>query len=467
MLAAVGWIRDFATRFNDRLTVQEPEPRAPQASAGDAGGYGGPLVPAGTTIGQILDYVGGSGDNWPLDFYSFGLGVSRNSAVTYASLFRTVTLVAGVVAQLIAGGNLSVVDPDGRRRTGRRVDRVLEMLTWSPDGGDTPASALIEDAMCDYLLDGNALLIPMLDTQGYPSGMRRMLPWDSDITIGKNGGRMYRVTPVDSQGSVTEYFASRDVLHVRWPRVLRYGRSRSTREGFAIAPVVAMRPALSIGLHGDRYIQRWFQRGAQGKLHVDHAIPEGMPRLTPDQLAELRDWVHQSVGSQKPLVTAGASSTMISDTPQDREAGNLRVHQAQEVAAAYGVPPPLVGMMVTEWGQGIAELARLFYRFGAKQHAERFLAPFQVRLLRPGDRFHLDLTDLLRGNPEEIAKLLMSMQGDAQRTPVATLTELRRIGGLTTDPIGAFAPRPAPADPAPGMDSPNGHLTHTNGIGAQ
>ena len=85
--------------------------------------------------------MGGSGDNWPLDFYSFGLGVSRNSAVTYAPLFRTVTLVAGVVAQLIAGGNLSVVDPDGRRRTGRRVDRVLELLTWSPDGADTAASA--------------------------------------------------------------------------------------------------------------------------------------------------------------------------------------------------------------------------------------------------------------------------------------------------------------------------------------
>ena len=40
-----------------------------------------------------------------------------------------------------------------------------------------------------------------------------------------------------------------------------------------MAPVVAMRPALSIGMHGDRYIQRWFQRGAQGKLHVDYDVP--------------------------------------------------------------------------------------------------------------------------------------------------------------------------------------------------
>ena len=128
MLAAVGWIRDIATRFSDRLTVQEP--REPQASAGgDYGGYGGRLVPAGTTIGQILDYVGGSGDNWPLDFYSIRPGRQpQQRGDLRARCIRTVTLIACVVAQPdYAGGNLSVVDPDGRRRTGRRVDRVLEM----------------------------------------------------------------------------------------------------------------------------------------------------------------------------------------------------------------------------------------------------------------------------------------------------------------------------------------------------
>ena len=263
---AVGWIRDIATRFKRPSDVQEP--REPQASVGDDGGYGGPLVPAGTTIGQILDYVGGSGDNWPLDFYSFGLGVSRNSAVTYASLFRTVTLVAGVVAQLIAGGNLSVVDPDGRRRTGRRVgprdgDAHLVARRWRHAG-------VFDDR-------GRAVRLPARwqtrcwcrcsmrkATPSACGGCCRGIRTSREASL---AGRCNRVTPVDSQGSVTEYHASRDVLHVRWPRLLRYGRSRSTREGFAIAPVVAMRPALSIGLHGDRYIQSWFQRGAQGKLH--------------------------------------------------------------------------------------------------------------------------------------------------------------------------------------------------------
>ena len=174
--------------------------------------------------------------------------------------------------------------------------------------------------------------------------------------------------------------------------------------------------------------------------------------------------MHRSVASQKPLVTAGAKSSMISDTPQDREAGNLRVHQAQEVAAAYGVPPPLVGMMVTEWGQGIAELARMFYRFGAKQHAERFLAPFQVRLLRPGDRFHLDLTDLLRGNTGRDQQAAHGCPGrraahadcDADRA-AADCRPHRGPGGRVR-----AAARPAVRYGR----SKEGNLTRANGIGA-
>ena len=409
------------------------------------------MVPAGTTIGQILDYVSGTGDDWPYGLYTF-LGVNRNTAVTYAALLRAVTLIAGVVAQLVCGGSLSVVDMDGKRRKSRRVEAALELMTWSPDGGETTARAFVEDCISDYLLDGNALIVPSMSDSGLPTRLRRMLPWDSDILWSKNGERLYRVSPVDTRQVPTEYFAARDVLHVRWPRVLRHGRTRSTREGFALAPVVAMRPALTIGLQGDRYIRRWFTEGAHNKLHVDFQPAEGAQPPTSDQRRELRDWVREYAESRKPLVTFGAKSSRIDDTPQDKAAADLRVHQAQEISATYGVPPPLVGMMVTEWGQGIAELARLFFRFGAKQHLERFLAPFELRLLRKGDRFHVDTTDLLRGNPDEIAKLVMALQGDSQRKPVATRTELRRIGGLPTDPEGEFEPMPEP--PAPAAEPP-------------
>ena len=49
-----------------------------------------------------------------------GLPISRNTAVSYATLNRCVTLISGMVAGLVTGGNLAIVDPDGRRRRGRR-----------------------------------------------------------------------------------------------------------------------------------------------------------------------------------------------------------------------------------------------------------------------------------------------------------------------------------------------------------
>ena len=109
-------------------------------------------------------------------------------------------------------------------------------------------------------------------------------------------------------------------------------------------------------------------------------------------------------------------------------------------------------MDVTEWGQGIEQLAKLFFRFGARQHLERLLAALQVRLLRSGDRFHVDTTDLLRGDSAAIKEMVMALQGDAQRAPVATREELRHIAGLTVDPVGEFRDPPKPGNPP--VDTP-------------
>ena len=91
------------------------------------------LVPAGTTWSQILDYASGSGG---IDFDQAGLPISRNTAVSYATLNRCVTLISGMVACLVTGGNLGIVDPDGRRRrgaSGRQPARSVRDLLRSRD----------------------------------------------------------------------------------------------------------------------------------------------------------------------------------------------------------------------------------------------------------------------------------------------------------------------------------------------
>ena len=398
---------------------------------------GGWLAPAGATVGQILDYVGGTGDMWPLDFYRLGLPINRDAAVSYATLNRCVTLISGAVAQLVAGGNLQVVDSEGRRRRSRRADRVVEVLSTSPDGGVTPAYSFIEDAAADYCLDGNALIVPSMSGDGMLGRLRRMSAWDADLAYSADGEGMYRLAPADGP-YFTEHAAARDVIHVRWPRLLRHGRARSAREGFALAPVVALRPALDIGIQGDRYIREWFARGSKSKMHFDLGRQTGERPLTGDQRRQIRDWIVGQARSGRPIITQDVTSSSVDDTPQDDQAGKLREFQVAEVARVFGVPAPLLGEQVTEWGAGIEQLAKLFYRFGARQHLERFLAPFATRLLRNGDRFRIDTTDLLRGDADAINKTIMALQGDAQRGPVATREELRHVAGLPRDPDGEF-----------------------------
>ena len=143
-------------------------------ASADGESSGGRYVPAGTTWSQILDYASGTGDAWPLDFYRAGVPIGRDVAVSYATLNRCVTLIAGTVAQLVAGGTLRVVDADGRRRTSRQAERVLDLLSGSPDGGTTPSSSFIEDVVADYCLDGNALLVPTVSGDGTVRWLRRM-----------------------------------------------------------------------------------------------------------------------------------------------------------------------------------------------------------------------------------------------------------------------------------------------------
>ena len=408
---------------------------------------GGHLVPAGTTISQILDYVSGSGDLWPLDLYRAGLPLTRDIAVSYATLNRCVTVISGAIAQLIAGGHVYVVDGTGRRRMSRRAERVVEVLRTSADGGEMQASSFIEDAVADYLLDGNALIVASWSSDGRLEKLRRYSPWDADVFYSEAGEAMYRLTPADGMHRVSEYHSARDLIHVRWPRMLRYGNTRNTRVGFAMAPVIAMRPALEIGLQGDRYIRDWFRRGAQSNLHIDYPLLPDEKAHSTEQRKDLREAIRKQLATRAPLVTFGAKSTSIDDTPQDSSALALREYQVQEVGRYYGVPAPLLGVQVTDWGSGIEQLGKLFWRFGLQQHLFRFLAPLALRLLRSGDRFHVDTTELLRGDSESIRSLVMALQGDAQRPPVATRDELRHIAGLTVDPVGEFrewASTPAP-----------------------
>ena len=260
---------------------------------------------------------------------------------------------------------------------------------------------------------------------------------------------MYRLTPVDGPLN-TEWVAARDVIHARWPRLLRYGRTRSTREGFALAPVVALRPALEIGVRGDQYIREWFSRGAKSKLHVDFPPAEGAKPLMPKQRIELRDWVRKFSQSREPLVTfrrkehedrglaAGPRGARAARVSGPRNSEGLRRSRA-----AAGGRCNRVGARNRTAGEVVLAIRRT----SASRKIPRTVSESVASSWRSFPRRYNGLVARRFGTA--IKELVMALQGDAQRSPVATREELRKIAGLTVDPVGEFRPAPAPGNPPP------------------
>lgn len=393
--------------------------------------------PRDATVAQILDYVSGG--------YSFnieGLPVTRNTAVRYITLHRCVSLIAGAISQLVCGGSMKILDQDGKEVKTKYAGSVREILTYSHDGGINPSLQFIEDMVADYALDGNSLVDPSFDSRGMLTRLRRMRPWDSQLVVSRNGAMVYRTSPADGNYA-TEYISARRLIHARWPRLLRYGQNVSSRDGFSLAPVQALGLTLEIGLGGDTYVKNWFRMGPKSNLHFDLQPIEGVGRTLPEQEKEIKKRIIESTMKREPVVTYNTKSSKIEDHPQSAEAAALREFTVQETARFYGVPLPLLSVSIRTWGAAVNEqIGKLGYRWGVKQHLDRILAPLQLRLLRPGQRFVVDPTELVKGDAEGIKDLIMALQGDAQRAPIATREELRYIAGLPREPMGEFPEQP-------------------------
>ena len=387
-----------------------------------------------TTWSQILDQASGRG----YLYTGQKLIISRDVALTYSCMARCANLISAVCAQLITGGHLRVVDHMRKRQSSRRIDKALETLAYSPDGGVTASRTFFEDCYMDYCFDGNAIVVPGRASDGTLMGFRRMAVWDGEISYTREGRPVYRVSPVDGNFR-TETIAGRDLIHTRWPRMQgpEYSK-RTSRQGFAVPPVTALTPALGIGIRGDTYVLEWFKTGSKSKTHFNIRLEAGEDPMTPEEQKKLTDWVLSQARTGNPVITQAMESSRIDDTPQDRNAGDLREQQILEIARFFGVPAPLIGVQMTAWGKGIEDLAKLFVRYCVTHHLDRFLAPMALRLLPRGMIFMADMTDLIRGDAEAISKLLTVGMGGPNSPRIYTFEEARHIAGQTADPDGTF-----------------------------
>ena len=419
------------------------EPESPQ--------HQGEAIPSDLTVGQLLDAIGSGGGGVDLfDNYSVGLGGLRdirNASLAFPTYFRVISLCSGVIAQLLSGGSLRIRGRDGELVKTDKARRILDLFEHSPDGV-TPAHNWIEDWAIDLLVEGNALCEVVKGYRGAVIGLKRLSVWDANTVAASDGTTVYRAREIGARYTNDfQEIAEMNVMHSRWGRAARHSASQSAnRWNFAPAPVRLMRTSLEVGLAGDKAIMEWFQGQ---KANVGIAFKG---RLTPEQYKQVQSQIVASTDRRRPLlVGADATFTNLQNNAADKDQAALREFQVSDVARIYGVPGPIVGQAVTQWGQGIETLSKLFWKFGVRQHMNRLMAAAKKSLLQPGQRFEVDPTELLRGDIADIATLITAVSGDAQRDQVATTEEMRNWMGLPGSPESGEL-RKAPENGSMGMN---------------
>lgn len=449
----------------DWLPWRRTDTPAPHGEAEDGpdeelGGY---YVPADTTFSQILDYVSGTGD---VDVLGDLALTSGGGALSYTALHRAITVLTGMIARVIVD-TLRVVDQDGNRATGPRAETALRLMRQSPDGM-CAAYTWHEDALSDLLTDGNVLAVVRRDARDRPVRLERAVPWGSYVVQTRERDWLYHLRLADQAEGTVIPVAMYNTIHGRFGRIRRSGSNQgSTRQMFATPPVQVYRRAARTGIAADRHILRFFSEGGSQASTVGVVFEGNSP--TPDQAKELRKWFRGYRNSRDALIVPfpGARLVQLNQPVQSEATGKLREFQIRDVTRLYGVPPPVLGENVTSWGSGIAELARMTWRFGAGPFAYRYLEAAGYRLLRPGDRFMLDPSEFTRPDPGAMATLIDGMLGG---TPYGTRAEARRFVGLPRTPDGEIPTRReggtgpgAGGPPAPSGDG-DGEEDGENGV---
>ena len=357
----------------------------------------------------------------------------------FPALIRCITLNSSVIAQLVSGGGLMIVD----RRTSKRVkltnsstkaSRAMELMVDSPDGR-LPAYQWHESVASDLMTMSNYLV------RGYRGGskverMVRQSMGDATTRLTMDNDWTYRSRAWGAKaGSLGEY-SRQEAAHGFWGSLRFAGNSgldSSDTNIFATPVLKLLRPAVQVGLDGEQYVKNFFKGNAS---QVPYVI--SFQRQVDAKFRKEVNFFLKKHKGRDPLVIGGNPTiTSVQGTPQRRDTLDLRVHQIEEIGRVYGIPAPLLGVAVTSWGSGIGTLGKFAWRFGLKQHVDRYLSGFSTLLLDKNHSFRINPIELIRDDPAQMASYyIAALGGTGNHPPWMSIEEVRHDVGLPIDVMG-------------------------------
>ena len=356
----------------------------------------------------------------------FGQIVSAITSEYLSAVTASVDAIAGTVASLPAYCYRITDD-------GRQEDPNHPLTRLVRDGSNDHQSwpDFVQWLMAETLRYGNGTAEIVRDTAGRLVALKPIPADRRGITLLQNGRLAYDFS--DPATLERRRILDGEVLHLRdRSDDGLIGRPRHERA----SPVVAA--ALALAEHNGAL----FQNGTfpSGAIELDHKINK-------DGVARLQELFKQAFSGPskagKAILLPGGTWKPITATPADSELLAARRFAIEEAARLYGVPPPIIG----DLSHGTFTNSETLIRFFAQSTIATWCRKIEAEIHRSAlsdtgrrtHRFELDLSGLLRGDPETRWK----SHEVALKNRVLTPNEIRELEGWNPRPGGDDFPEAA------------------------
>jgi HK97 family phage portal protein len=323
---------------------------------------------------------------------------------TYDAIYRTQPHVQTVVNFLAT--NLGQIGIKVYRRVANddRVevfDHPLAILLRQPNPSTTRYRFMV-DLVTDFCIDGAAYALKVRPPEGGIE-LYRIEPAHVQV-FGDVVPRAYAWAPMGGGGRLI--VPASEMVHFQQPR--------------GLPPLEALRGLLTEEAEASQYRSKFWTNYA--RLGGVIQRPAGAPRWNPDQRKLFRRQWRQYQGPQGSgrtvVLEDGMTYNQISATAEQSQLVQSRKLTREEVAAAYHVPPAMVGIVESQGYGSIREQHKALYQDALGPYVSMFEGDFQLQLLPEFSdnddvyvQFNID--EKLQGSFEETTAALATSTGAA------------------------------------------------------
>jgi HK97 family phage portal protein len=296
----------------------------------------------------------------------------------------------------------------------RLLDYPLTNIIENPNPSTT-RFRLINAIVTDLGIYANAFLLKVRDDSGRLKGLVRMPP----ETVMAVGWLMPQSFLWMAPGTVTT-LAPEDVVYFNGYNPTRLG---------GISPIETLRCLLSEFAASAAYRSQYWNNAARNEGVIER--PLGAPRWSTDQKNQFRDqWQERYGGAMNagltPLLDEGMTFKATTFSSKDSEYVDSRKLTREEVASAYHIPLPMVGILDHASFSNITEQHKNLYQDSLGPLAADIEEEFERQLLpefpdSAGIYLEFNIGEKLQGSFEEQARSIQSLVG----RPIMTANEGR------------------------------------------